>query len=268
MYSTACYKNVTDEMVRKAVRADKGAGAKLTSWSIEDFTKKGDNYACVVTSIKGKALVSNKEEDISYILKLNPGMSPFPSEMLAGLFKKEGTFFSEIGPILSEVLESYNQPPLRVPKCYFADYTAQKEILICQDLRNLGFKMADRKKGLDIAHIKLVMKELGRLHSAGLSLQIKDRKVKLSERFPLYNEREYKEKMIEIFKATMANQVEGAVNIMKKIGGFDNIIKHLKENKDDVLKEWQNKYLYSKFPFETIIHADCWVNNMLFRYVN
>ncbi|KAK7078256.1 hypothetical protein SK128_027802 [Halocaridina rubra] len=46
----------------------------------------------------------------------------------------------------------------------------QREIIIMEDLRQHGFKMYDRRKGMDNAHTVLVMEELARLHAASLLL--------------------------------------------------------------------------------------------------
>ena len=43
---------LTDELVEAAIRREYGDDSSLIEYKVEDFTKKGDNFASVVTSVK------------------------------------------------------------------------------------------------------------------------------------------------------------------------------------------------------------------------
>ncbi|MPC88588.1 hypothetical protein E2C01_083503 [Portunus trituberculatus] len=58
---------VTENHVRAALIADKGAAARLTSYKVVDFTKKGDNYACVVSSVEVKYELDGQSCEVVYV---------------------------------------------------------------------------------------------------------------------------------------------------------------------------------------------------------
>jgi hypothetical protein len=47
-------------------------------------------------------------------------------------------------------------------------------LLIMEDLSSLGFRMADRREGLDLAHCLIVMRRLARFHAASVILHQRD----------------------------------------------------------------------------------------------
>ena len=104
--STKKYKPLTEDLVRKTLRQDKGKGAQLVSWEYKDFTKKGDNYACFVTSVK----VQYKDEEqrssgeITYVGKIAHQMESAFADLMNEVFQKEGTCFIEIMPQINDAL--------------------------------------------------------------------------------------------------------------------------------------------------------------------
>jgi hypothetical protein len=56
------------------------------------------------------------------------------------------------------------------PKCIYAC----KTFLVLEDLSATGFKMGERRKGLDLDHCLLVMRTLARFHAASVVLHEQD----------------------------------------------------------------------------------------------
>lgn len=112
----------------------------------------------------------------------------------------------------------------RTAKGYSASYTPTKEVLIVEDLRKRHFKMFDRRRGMDVTHASLVLKELGRLHAGTLLLEKRIR-CTLTEKWPMLIEKwltgedngvtQFFEKMIE-------GQMEGSAVIMEKVSFQEN----------------------------------------------
>ena len=98
-------------------------------------------------------------------------------ELTKSVFEKEVGFYKEIIPLLNQNFEILHERPLRVPK-YFYSVTKEKgQVIFLEDMRKKGFKMVDRKIGMDRNHTMLVMKELARLHAISVVLIIQKRKV-------------------------------------------------------------------------------------------
>ncbi|RXG50985.1 hypothetical protein Avbf_16118, partial [Armadillidium vulgare] len=123
------YELVTDQLVKEALEADKGKNVELLSFEIKEFTKFGDNFTCVVTSV--------------VVL----------STFIGGMNK---------------CLEKISQPPIKTPKLFARNLQKGREAFLMENLRSQGFMMHDRKKDMDFNHAKLVFEELGRYHASSL----------------------------------------------------------------------------------------------------
>ncbi|XP_066937091.1 uncharacterized protein [Macrobrachium rosenbergii] len=260
---------ITTDNVNIVLQADKGNDALLKSWSIVDFTKRGDNLACEVTSVEVKYSKCGQENcDVTYVVKLNPfrNFGDF-QEMEPIFFTKEGKFYEELVPVLNEALTSAGQEPLRLPKCFLVSLEEGKEQLYFEDLRARGFKMFDRKKGMDKYHVALVVSELARLHSASYLLR-----EKLLEGKPVASKYEFLSKDFltftpnsgELFVSWFQRSIDTGVMMLETIGGYENAIAFLKSMKTEV-SYYLSAGLQSK-KVNNICHGDCWNNNILFRY--
>ncbi|XP_066937084.1 uncharacterized protein [Macrobrachium rosenbergii] len=258
---------ITEGYVREALKADKGSEALLKSWKVVDFTKRGDNYACAVTSVEVKYTESGVEHEVSYIVKLNscragqgvPDFSPV-------IFSKEGRFYQEVVPVLNEMLISAGQEALRVPKCFFVSLESGKEQLYLEDLRARDFKMFDRRKGMDYDHASLVLSELARLHSASYLLLKKLKEGEsLSTKFDfISDEYLFSSDLATVYETFMKTNVDTGIKMLETIGGYESSIEWLRNFKEEV-PEICSVGTQSK-KYTSICHGDCWNNNVLFRY--
>ncbi|XP_068230086.1 uncharacterized protein [Palaemon carinicauda] len=259
---------ITEEHVKEVLKCDKGSDAVLESWKVVDFTKPGDNYACVVTSVEVKYLKDNQESQVTYVVKLNGlrNLEGFP-DLTIVMFDKEGKFYQEILPALNEALISAGQEPLRLPKCFHVFLEDKKEQIYFEDLRARDFKMFDRRKGMDKDHVDLVMKEIARMHSASYLLMSKfeegetaTTKYKFLEKDWLTFLPDGKDLFLPMFQA----EVDTGVMMLEKVGGYETAIDWMKSFRSEV-KDVLGGQMCSK-KFNSICHGDCWNNNILFRY--
>ncbi|XP_064120747.1 uncharacterized protein LOC135225343 [Macrobrachium nipponense] len=230
---------ITEDHVKKALIANKGIQAVLKSWKVADFTKRGDNYACEVTSVEVKYSLNDKEEcEVTYVVKLNPhrNFGDF-QEVAPFFFEKEGKFYEELVPALNEALMSAGQKPLPFAKCFLVSLEEGKEQLYFEDLRARGFKMFDRRKGMDKYHVALVISELARLHGASYLLTKK------------------------VLKGESAG------------GRYEFITKDLLDftpNTKELFLSWIERGVdtgeYKVQDSTAYAMGDCWNNNLLFRY--
>ncbi|XP_068230087.1 uncharacterized protein [Palaemon carinicauda] len=259
---------ITDEHVKEALKCDKGSDAVLESWKVVDFTKPGDNYVCVVTSVEVKYLKDNQECQVTYVVKLNGfrNLEGFP-DVTKVLFEKEGKFYQEILPALNEALISAGQEPLRLPKCFHVFLEDKKEQMYFEDLRARDFIMLDRRYGMDKDHVDLVIKEMARIHSASYVLMSKfeegetaKTKYKILERDWLSFVPGNTDSHMPMFLKALGT----AIMMLEKVGGYETAIEWMNSLKSEV-KDVFGVQMRSK-KFNSICHGDCWNNNILFRY--
>ncbi|KAK7082817.1 hypothetical protein SK128_022976 [Halocaridina rubra] len=265
---TSHHSRILDDHVRATLKADIGIEAELTSWTIEDFTQRGDNFMTCVSSVKISYILQGGNETKSYIVKVYSDKIPENLQPLAGaLFIKESKFYSFVAPALNKELEALGQESLRFPKLHFHSLENRHEVMYMEDLRVRGFKMFDRKKGMDIAHVHLVIKELARLHAASMILQQKHMSEDLAEKFEFLkiDWDNYSEKAEENFTMCFAHAMKNCEEMLNKIGGYETSEKWLRKHKASPVDIFR-KGVIRKEPFDLICHGDCWNNNMLFRY--
>lgn len=257
------------DYVETALKVDKGEDAKLLTYKIVDFTSKGDNYACFVTSIDVKYRREGTESNITYVVKCSPCLqNELFKEFSKGLFSKEANFYKELLPMLNKQLLNVGHDNLRLAKYLFSTLTEHEEIIILKDLRPDGFKMFDRLKGMDKTHCLLVLNELGRFHAASVLLQnelsepINEKYEFLNPDFTSLGSKVTNEQFENMFQGYF----ESGAQMAEKIGGYDFVSSWLRKNQAKAPVMFKES-IDRNPPFVVVCHGDCWNNNLLFKYV-
>ncbi|XP_064077472.1 uncharacterized protein LOC135195038 [Macrobrachium nipponense] len=262
------HSQIEERDVKAALKSDKGDGAQLVSWTIVDFTQKGDNYATVVTSVEVTYTLKGKEGNVTYVVKICPlrGMGSMKALQVV-FFQKETLIYKQIAPLLNETLAKHGLEPLSIPKFYYNSDERGRELIFLEDLRPRGFKMVDRKVGMDAKHSVLVIESLARFHGASLLLTENLSFEDLLEKYPVlkldwhnFNE-EAAEILGEMFEPCMQTTAE----LLQSVGEYCRAEKWLLESKG-VIQEKLGRLLDTKDPYRVLCHGDCWNNNVLFRY--
>ena len=258
---------VTDEGVRKALQKKEGVDVELKQWEVKDFTKMGDNYASVVSSVIVNYIKNNKEEKTTFIVKLNPLRKLLEGEKTNNFFIKEAQFYTVILPKLNSILKEINEPALKVPHFYYANLELNSEALYFGDLRLEGFKMADRRKGLDFHHLTLLLQELARMHAASTIFQGSKSKEEMLKEFPCLGEGIFKDEIMndpEMIQWSTSVTSTAAI-MFNKINDYAKYADQIRAM--NFYNEIKEEACTSMPPFEVISHGDCWTNNFLFKYV-
>ncbi|KAK3873170.1 hypothetical protein Pcinc_021806 [Petrolisthes cinctipes] len=255
---------VTEEEVKAALRLDKGSDALLKSWSMVDFTKKGDNYACVVSSVHVQYSLNQENMEVVYIAKLNPCRHVKDLEkMTSVIFRKESEFYLNLVPELNSVLTEVGQKALRFPKCFHGCMDKNKEVILLEDLRPQGYQMFDRRRGLDVAHITLILKELGRLHASSRLLQAKTPDLDLAETHDFLVPDIFADESMG-YRDVFHRQLDQSIEVLERFGGYERSVAWVKSLKLEFVKLMKKHLGRSKY--NVVCHGDCWNNNVLFRY--
>lgn len=254
---------IGEETVRAALLNDKGSEAKLVSWRGETLSE-GDGATSLIFNITVKFEVAGTEEETCYVVKLSPTREFKEDDFHYLIFTKECRFYSEVMPMVTSLLEELGEQPIRLPKCYYHSLEKGKEILFLENLKVKGFQMRDKSLGLDMAHSCLVLKEVGKLHAASYIFRSRN-DIELTEKFDFFQtEWTHKFNLGCNWGTFMSNLLEKRLEAFEKSGGYERIVKWIKKVKPEVWPLYE-KQIERKSPFASIIHGDCWINNMLFR---
>ena len=257
--------------VEKALKADKGSTVELIDFKIVDFTQKGDNYACVVSSVVVDYRCNEEHLKTSYVVKLNPCRGKAMAAMSEVVFKKETGFYTDLLPLLNAELIRINEQPLRVARHFHSVKEPESEVIFLEDLRTSGYKLFPRKKGMDAKHTGLILQELARLHSSSVLLMSRGeyKGADMVEKIPILFEpivalNEGEEEGIK-FKDILPQQLDTGISIARLCKEYEKVVEYFTDIRDDCADRLLKLVLDTKPQFLMVTHGDCWTNNFLFR---
>jgi hypothetical protein len=182
----------------------------------------------------------------------------------SGIFEREAGAIMTIIPAVYRLLEDKSPGEFQpcTPRCLYYHSGSPTSAIVLDDLKEQGFRMADRTVGLDIKHCLMVMKTLARSHAASAVLHLKNPEVfkPIGEGYYCERHRKSIEMYFQTIMENIAKEVENwplySDRFARKLYRLadktvDILIKDLERNDND---------------FNVFAHGDLWVNNMMFRY--
>ncbi|KAH9632168.1 hypothetical protein HF086_011914 [Spodoptera exigua] len=134
----------------------------------------GDNYVANVKRIK----VQGENGQLSIIAKIAPTNELVRKRVNATtMFGNEHLIYTEFLPKLLQLQKQVGTPDedlVKFPKCYGTNVEAPNEVILLEDLRELGFSMQDRLKSLSDECVSSVLKKLAIYHSLSYVLKSKE----------------------------------------------------------------------------------------------
>ena len=265
---SSCQKSnsiINSEVISKALQKDKNGEAKLISWNVRNFTEKGDNYVCRVCCVTVFYEIKNESFQTSYCVKLNPCLDVISMKtMFYEVFNKEGRFYFDLVPRLNNILKSAGLECIKVPRTLILEMEQDKECMFMEDLRQCGFKMHNRTKGLDVLHTALSLHELARLHASSMILHLQEPDRNLLEKYPyLENLLETSPGMRHLFDMFLGFTY-GLTDVAEQLQGYEEVSTWIKKILPELYERWCRDITHNP-KFVTVCHGDSWCNNMLFR---
>lgn len=264
------YNFLNDKDIIAALLASEGSDAKFQGYKIKDFSKKGDNYLGVLTSIIVSFNIADVNKETSFIVKATLSNSASTSSFTKYIFDKEVGFYTKVVPQLNTELEKIGDIPLRFPKCYFECVRGGEKILYMEDLRCSSYVLFDRKKSFDAKHCTLVVNELARLHSASALVMKRKEFADIHKSFPDLQEpfSALKKESSNIkYDEFFRNFVEAGKWIAEASSEHEKVAKFFEQKMLVAYKEFFDQQLPSSRNLTAFCHGDSWINNCLFRSV-
>lgn len=237
---------------------------RISCFEVKPGVAIGNNYGSeilrvTVTYTRGE---NTSEETLSLILK-GPIQSTLVDFMEEVFGMAEFNFYYKYMPRVREISKVQ-----LAPKSYFSPLNS---VVVLEDLKRLGFDMADRNEQLDLDHCKRYFTVSGKLHALGVALMKKH--PELAEMFSNSKDTLRKnEKKSRILWRTilvglncLVNSVD-ALNLKEYKRYIDIIIDLIKFDgqKLKILEKYSLQL--QEHQFKSLIHGDCWTTNMMFKY--
>jgi hypothetical protein len=256
-----------------------GQDLVVESFTSEALTKPGENYGSTMLAIEVK-IHKGKENTPSGNLSLVAKLVP-PSEFLWKLFDPPNTFCKEITCYISvkaeyNKLQNENCIPRDkfvdvFPKCYGARTTLSEEIgdkadknaaILLENLKTANYRLGDRRVGLDLKHVQLVVSQLARFHA--LSVALKMLKPEVFKNTVLKACKPHTRTFDEV---EMQENTFKLIKVIKAIPGCEDYLDRIQKSSEMTnLMKLDRSVLPPREPFAAFSHTDLWVNNMMFCY--
>ncbi|XP_071579972.1 uncharacterized protein [Temnothorax nylanderi] len=143
-------------------------------------TAKGDNYSSDMIRVTAEFSRDQGDSKITEKKSIIVKISPIAEGVRQDFIKLSGVFDIEI-LMMSDTLDKMNKllgPEHRLSGKGLYVQNKNPTLLVIEDLAPLGFRMADRLSGLDLAHTILALDGLARFHAASVAICEKEPKQK------------------------------------------------------------------------------------------
>lgn len=166
------HSRLTLDLVGKLITTDEPE-VEINNLDEEPGSGRGDNYTSMLYRVRAKGRKQLKKGEWipwqrAIIYKVLPQSKArreaYKSELL---FRNEVVFYKHVWPALNELQENGKIVFQGVAKVL----AARPDFIAMEDLKDRGFRMADRRTGLQLERLKFVLKALAGFHALSLTLK-------------------------------------------------------------------------------------------------
>lgn len=232
---------------------------KVIGFTSRSAVPKGANYVGLLLRLQVTYVKQGEKKSRSLILK-TALLSEETAKVLEefGVLEKEMLMYTNVLPLYTNLLQANGDLDQLFPVTLHTDSTTQT--LILEDLKDRGYQIADRLKGLDMNHMKIAISKLSKLHACSMVLEQEKRiNLKSFQRGQIGKNGGVWNDWYKAMMNAMVDEIktwEGYENYVRKLEGLrTTFIDQASDMFDDI----------DTFP-KVLIHGDYWTNNMMFSY--
>lgn len=256
---------VTPDILDAIIKNNNRPDLEFVDFDAKAATKAGDNYMSLIYSVTINFKTKTGEKEVlPVILKVLP-RNEIRIKMItdANIFVRDVNMYDKVLPALErfqrEVVGlSKDEIYTPWPKCFACKTDGKNDYIAMEDLKVQGFRMANRKVGLDFDHCEVVMKAMARFHALSYGLYQGDFD-KIVQDYPYLEEFAFsEEKQPEIFKEMFKNAFDQMAEMLRGTGeerGADLVSKIF----DDSYMGRMHQLVGAKVRWAVINHGDCWL---------
>lgn len=171
----------------------------------------------------------------------------------------EANCYSAVLPRAHALLQSIGDTSKLAAHCYHFNRSSRPRYLIFDDLKEKAFLNVDRRVGLDLDHMELVMNRLGKWHATTGYLGEVDPTI-------------YKQRTIKPiseggpFDAFFVSCMKSASEAVQKWSGCEKYAEKLMKLARTINKKGSQAFEKDEAGFNCLTHSDLWINNIMFKY--
>ncbi|KAL3273766.1 hypothetical protein HHI36_015193 [Cryptolaemus montrouzieri] len=256
------YTEVIKDLKQMVQQMTKESGIEKYTINIDDNIESSTGY---MGDIIFFSLTEAPDRKLYLVLKTCKRNKTFRETTCAAeVFTRELCLYSNIFPGLELFLKEKCMNGFLdfVPKACFTCDIPYQESIILENLKYLDFRLCQQRATMNLDHVKLLFETYGKWH--GLTMAFKDQ---YPEKFDEMTKNWVDVKYLVWRKFEIIDCVKEEFSIildlLRNCGRIDlvNIYEKLEPQIDSLIKSTGQRE-----NILCIIHGDCWVNNLMFRY--
>lgn len=235
----------------------------MIDYTIEEYSlsAKGDNYVGQIIFVTIKSKSNNDQLEV--VVKKAPSNEDFRKIIpLREIFLREIYMYDKIHITFKNYHEEtgVENPFTSTAKYYGKCEDELSECLVLENLIKSGYGLWNRKIPMNAEHIGLVMGEYGKFHA--VSYAMKEKTPELFNEISACLKQEPTEWEVENMKKFMQSMIPQ----MQKVVEGNPVLQAAFLRMVPNLEQFFKVDIQQPKEKMTIIHGDCWCNNMLFKY--
>lgn len=145
------------------------------------------------------------------------------------------------------------------------NYYVSSDLIVLDDLASHGYRTGDHRAGLDEAHCKLVLAELGRFHAVAYALKHSDSEHAINSLDEASREVQFTKERSSIYDKHFAELARSTIDIIRKTPETSRYAKQIEGILNNTYHHLLT-FLKQREIFTTLNHGDLWTNNVMFSY--
>ncbi|XP_053691221.1 uncharacterized protein LOC128739749 [Sabethes cyaneus] len=259
-------RELLEKILRSEYKSNEQEELKIVSFNVGAATKKGDNYASEMYRVMIEYVCGNRREKCSRILKVIPSGEIQRIVMENNnIFPREIAVYRDILPRIHKLLRGIGDGSPLSPNCFYTT-DDPKTMLVFEDLKDSGFEMADRKRGLGVEETRLVLRKLAKLHACSAVVYREQPQIMEPVLEGAINTNPNRQDFLVFYKMC-ARQVARLVESWND-PQYRNILQKLQKLPHTTIAKGCQVYTRDDTVFNVLNHDDVWTSNMMFKYKN
>ncbi|KAJ8884353.1 hypothetical protein PR048_016210 [Dryococelus australis] len=240
------------------------------SLEVTQASAKGDNYLGLILRVRISGRRDGKDLDSMSVIVKREQENEEQRAVVMVFFSNEAFMYGEVLPAFQKLQKEVgvleDEAFSGTARWFASDESDSTVRLVLEDMSARGYRLGDRLEGLDPAHCRLVLRQLGRFHALSFAM---------SDQRPL----ELQRLRSGIKETIFCIDSEGAIaHFHKMINNVSSILPNKFAAESKYVKRFQEfsaNYVERMIdlvngeaaePYAVICHGDCWTNNYLFKY--
>ncbi|XP_017477767.1 PREDICTED: uncharacterized protein LOC108367624 [Rhagoletis zephyria] len=221
----------------------------------------GENYATLMALVQLELeLITGKTKQISYMLKL-PIESVQKLMSDNNMFDTESAIYRDVIPELEQLYRDAGMEVKFSPQHFELQTPSEFGVIIMEDLRQRGFKNANRLEGFDMEHTKEALRRLAQWHAAtAVRIQTKGKYPKVVST-GMFTEDFFV--MVEQMRESIGKLF---IECVRTYDGHAAYIDSIESSFDSITEEYRAVMNADPNEFNVLNHGDFWANNIMFQY--